>query len=92
MNTIIKTKNVFNISLIYSIISSFLIYKNPNGITMPFFVILTLLYMAYYFKSTNTLVLQFMVICTSSCYYIKSTVNCNHNLRINKKIYLNNCL
>ena len=54
MNTIIKTKNVFNISLIYSIISSFLIYKNPNGITMPFFVILTLLYMAYYFKSTNT--------------------------------------
>lgn len=54
MNTIIKTKNVFNISLIYSIISSFLIYKNPNGITMPFFVILTLLYMTCYFKSTNT--------------------------------------
>ena len=50
MNTIIKTKNVFSISLIYSIISSFLIYKNPNGITMPFFVILTLLYMACYFN------------------------------------------
>ena len=34
-----KRRN-FNISLIYSIISSFLIYKNPNGITLPIFAIL----------------------------------------------------
>ena len=89
MNTIIKTKNVFNISLIYSIISSFLIYKNPNGITMPFFVILTLLYMAYYFKSTNTTIKKDSYIIMLFIFFISiSSVLTNYNFIVTFNIIM----
>lgn len=76
-------RNNFNISLIYSLISSFLIYKNPNGITLPIFTILSISYILFYFKNSNvyikkdSYIIMFFILIISI-----SSVLTNYNLMV----------
>ena len=52
MNLLSSKKNLI-ITILYPIIASTFIYKNINGITLPFFSLLTALYIIYYMKYSN---------------------------------------
>lgn len=52
MNLLSSKKNLM-ITMLYPIIASIFIYKNINGITLPFFSLLTALYIIYYMKYSN---------------------------------------
>ena len=50
------SNNIFFISLTYSIVGSILIYKNINGITLPFFALGSILYILYYMSHIKTMI------------------------------------